>query len=234
MIQHHPSLELLTDYCSGGMRLSHSLCVASHLEYCETCRKQVKKLEKVGALYFEESPRNISGEKDKQLKDRVFSLLDEDERDMETLKPISAEVNHTDNYRAPNSLAQFVQGSFNNLDWSRITPSIKLATLCHDRDGSQIALSCVRPGGKLPHHRHTGGEITVVLEGSFSDESGIFSKGDFVYRDASHKHKPVVTKDAECICLMVLDAPIKFTGIFSRLLNPLVKRHHASSATIDR
>ena len=114
-----------------------------------------------------------------------------------------------------------------SLEWVRVSPSIKIATLCRDKDGSQVALSRVQPGGKMPHHAHTGDELTLVLEGSFSDVDGIYRKGDFILRNSGDRHKPVVTKDAECICLMVLDAPIQFTGFFTRWLNPILRHNHA-------
>lgn len=60
----------------------------------------------------------------------------------------------------------------------------------------------------MPHHSHTGDQITVVLEGSFSDEDRIYRKGDFILRDSRDRHKPIVSPKCECICLMVLAGPI--------------------------
>jgi putative transcriptional regulator len=134
-----------------------------------------------------------------------------------------------DDYKIPNSLRQFITKSYEELTWMRLSPSFKIATLYNEEGGAQIALTRVKAGAHMPTHTHTGDEITLVLEGAFSDESGVYRKGDFISRDASHKHKPIVTKDAECICLTVLDAPIEFTGWFTRLLNPLIRRYHPYS-----
>ena len=228
MINHHPTPELLADYNSGAMRLSHGICIASHLEYCSHCRQQVAKLNLVGSHYFEhaETQSKTNSEDNEALKSKVLAMLDEsiDESASESTNP--GNPGEMTDGSIPLSLRQFVGAQFDSLEWSNISPSLKLATLCRDRDGAQIALSCVKPGGRLPHHRHRGEELTVVLEGSFSDESGVFHKGDFVARDASHKHMPVATKDAECICLIVLDEPIEFTGFFTRWLNPIVRRYH--------
>lgn len=233
MVNHHPTPELLADYAAGAMALSHSLCVAAHLEFCNTCRQHVSKLVRVGAHYFEtQAVDALDKQENEELKDKVLSILDqaEDESgeqdDLVVAQDDSSVV--TGNF-ALRSLGQFIKQDYDELQWSRVSPSIKLATLLHDKDGSQIALSRTRPGGKMPHHSHTGDEITVVLKGSFSDEDGVYRRGDFIYRDAKHKHTPVVTRDAECICLMVLDAPIQFTGLLTRLLNPLVRKHHAES-----
>ena len=230
MVNHHPAPELLADFASGAMALSHSLCVAAHIEYCDICQQHVDKLTLLGAHYFaSQILANEIKQEDEVLKDKVLSLLDEVEEeglDGRALAVDKKQVPGKANL-ALKSLGQFLKSGPDELDWSRVSPSIKLATLLRDKDGSQIALSRTKPGGKMPHHSHTGDEITVVLEGSFSDESGIYRRGDFIYRNARHKHTPVVTKDAECICLMVLDAPIQFTGFFTRLLNPLIRKQHA-------
>jgi putative transcriptional regulator len=134
-----------------------------------------------------------------------------------------------DNYAIPNSLRQFIKKSYDDLNWMRLSPSFKIATLYNEEGGAQIALTRVKAGAHMPTHTHTGDEITLVLEGAFSDESGVYRQGDFINRDASHKHKPIVTKDAECICLTVLDAPIEFTGWLARLLNPIIRRYHPHS-----
>ncbi|MEM7258898.1 MAG: cupin domain-containing protein, partial [Pseudomonadota bacterium] len=68
--------------------------------------------------------------------------------------------------------------------------------------------------------------ITVVLCGSFSDQDGVYKAGDFIVRQPGETHRPMVTEDEECICLSVCDAPVKFTGVFTRLLNPLVAYQH--------
>lgn len=240
---HHPAPELLAEYAAGSLPLSHALCIAAHLEFCERCRQQVGKLNNLGAALFDaQQPKSVATDT-AALKSRVLEILDAGENvsnDCGELNAAHGHANASDSdasvsnshaarvegYRVPRSLTQFIRSDYRDLSWSALSTSIKLATLLNDKDGSQVALSRVKPGGKMLHHRHTGEEFTVVLEGSFSDETGVFRKGDFVQRDKRHRHKPVVTKDAECICLMVLDAPIQFTGFFARLLNPFVRRYH--------
>ena len=42
-------------------------------------------------------------------------------------------------------------------------------------------------------------------------------------RDASAEHTPTASKSADCICVGVLDAPIRFTGWPMRPLNPFLR-----------
>ncbi len=237
MQSHHPSIISLTEFAAGGTRLSHGLCIAAHLEHCASCRQKVAKLNQVGAELFEGGASASLQQEDLQLKDHVFAMLDDDEfvddiaqvkGAMEVVGAVteSSATTTSVNDRVPSCLRQFVKAGYGELEWSRISPSIKVATLCRDSDGSQVALSCVQAGGKMPHHRHTGDEITVVLEGSFSDEDGIYHQGSYIKRDPKDKHTPVVSKDGECICLMTVDSPIEFTGFWTRLLNPIVRKNH--------
>ncbi|MGV6806594.1 MAG: ChrR family anti-sigma-E factor [bacterium] len=228
MANHHPSLEMLTDFASGGLRPSHALPVAAHLEFCESCRRQLDKLNGVGGNLLEAQQQGV-GQPDTMaaLKHRVMSsITDEPQESGETHSPVKNDVKAGQQGSLPRCLEQFTAGGYQNLSWAQITPSMRIANLCKDRDGALIALSKVKPGGKMPHHRHTGDELTMVLEGSFSDESGVYREGDFVMRGSGDHHKPTVTRDRECICLMVLDAPIQFTGVFTRWLNPLLRRTH--------
>jgi len=229
MINYHPSIEILTDYAAGSLPLAHSLCVSTHLERCPECQQQIRKLEMLGSHLFDQAStdsRQLSN-----LKDSFFATLNEQveqDNDDHPLETHSAEMDWND-YAVPNSLRQFIKKSYDDLNWMRLSPSFKIATLYNEEGGAQIALTRVKAGAHMPTHTHTGDEITLVLEGAFSDESGVYRQGDFISRDHSHKHKPIVTKDAECICLTVLDAPIEFTGWLTRLLNPIIRRYHPYS-----
>ena len=229
MIHYHPSIETLTDYAAGSLPLAHSLCVSTHVEHCQECQQQIRKLEMLGSHLFDQA--GTHSRQLNHLKDRFFKQLEEhtlEENDIEkhAQEPNS---NHWGDYNIPSSLRQFITKSYDDLTWLRLSPSFKIATLYNEEGGAQIALTRVKAGAHMPTHTHTGNEITLVLEGAFSDESGVYRQGDFINRDASHKHKPIVTKDAECICLTVLDAPIEFTGWFARLLNPIIRRYHPYS-----
>jgi len=232
MLNYHPSIEILTDFAAGSLSLPHSLSVATHLEHCVDCQHQVKKLEVLGAQLFDQA--NQDSKNLASLKASLFEKLgDTTKHDPITQPENTEETPHNavwDDYKIPRALRQFVTKSYDDLKWMRLSPSFKIATLYNEDGGTQVALTRVKAGAHMPTHTHTGDEITLVLEGAFSDETGIYRQGDFISRDASHKHKPIVTKDAECICLTVLDAPIEFTGWFARLFNPIIRRHHPHSS----
>jgi putative transcriptional regulator len=113
------------------------------------------------------------------------------------------------------------------LNWNRVSADIHSVELCRDSNGARVELLKIKPGGSATTHTHMGDEYTVILEGSFSDESGLYGRGDFMVRNQNDKHTPVATQDRECICLAVTEGPIQFTGFMHRLLNPFIRRSYA-------
>ena len=65
--------------------------------------------------------------------------------------------------------------------------------------------------------------MTLVLEGGFSDADGSYHAGDFIYRQPGDVHAPTALQSEDCICLAVLDAPLKFTDWKFRWMNPFLK-----------
>jgi putative transcriptional regulator len=218
MVNHHPTDELLTAYSAGSLQLSHALCVSAHVDHCQQCQVNMKRLNALGGRLLDQlEPQSANTD---GLKDSVMALLDQQ-------APAEEEpVVQANNTHIPACLKQFIPGDYSELSWQSKSPSIQTVPLCTDENGAQVALLKIKPGGKVGHHSHMGDEVTMILEGSFSDEFGIYRKGDFMLHGSDHKHKPIATKDAECICLIVQDAPIQFTGFFSRLLNPFLRNSH--------
>jgi putative transcriptional regulator len=215
----HPHTELLASYSAGSLPLSQALCISTHLEHCPDCIRKLRRLNRVGSELMQQlQPAPGSDE----LKQRLLSRLD-------TLSdaPIPDDSHAVADASVPRCLRQFVKGGYQGLHWRPVSPHIQRAELCRDSNGARVELLKIKPGGSAIAHSHMGDEYTVVLEGSFSDEDGIYGRGDFVLREKNEQHRPVATQDRECICLAVTEGPIQFTGLFSRLLNPLMRLSHA-------
>jgi putative transcriptional regulator len=66
-------------------------------------------------------------------------------------------------------------------------------------------------------------ELTLVLQGSFSDETGHFARGDLEVADEELEHTPVADGGEVCICLAATDAPLRFNSLMPRLFQPLFR-----------
>ena len=212
----HPDETLLTAYSAGSLPLSQALCISAHVEHCSKCQQEVKHLNKLGSELMQQlKPSPGTADLKAQLLAKLDSLDEFHEAPARSDKTI------------PRCLHQFVQTGYKNLAWKRVSPDIHSVELCRDSNGAKVELLRIKAGGAATTHTHMGDEYTVILEGSFSDESGLYHKGDFLLRDASHQHRPVATQDGACICLAVTEGPIQFTGLFSRMLNPFIRRSYA-------
>ena len=48
-----PDIHWLTEYAAGNLPLSHSICIAAHLNFNSNSRAIVEKLDCVGSLFFQ-------------------------------------------------------------------------------------------------------------------------------------------------------------------------------------
>lgn len=214
----HPQEELLAAYSAGSLPLSQALCISTHLERCPDCGRKLQRLNRVGSELMQQlEPAPASDELKNKLLARLDSLSEEN----------SAQTHALPDSTVPRCLQQFVRGSYNDLPWRRVSADIHSAELCRDHNGAIVELLRIKPGGSAITHTHLGDEYTVILEGSFSDEAGLYGEGDFLLRGKHDKHTPVASLHRECLCLAVTEGPIQFTGFFSRLMNPFIRRSFA-------
>jgi len=213
MANYHPDTRLLNEYSSGTLPLAQSVCVSLHLNYCDQCRRAHQRLQQLGSALFEEmAPQQV----DDSLLRTVMSRLDSE------AQPLSYQSMPASD--APPPLIQrLMRGDYEDLGWDKVTSNVRISRLRTGDVDNEFALYHIKAGASIPKHTHKGTELTLVLEGGFSDEEGHYEVGDFIMRDAEHRHSPTATRDRDCICIGVLDAPIKFTDWKYRAVNPFLK-----------
>ncbi len=213
MANHHPDTRLLNEYSSGTLPLAQSVCVSLHLNYCEQCRRAHQRLQQLGSALFEEmSPQQV----DDSLLRTVMARLDEEPQ------PLSYQSTPSED-EPPPLIQRLMRGDYKDLQWDKISSDVRISRLRTGDVDNEFALYHINAGASIPKHTHRGTELTLVLEGGFTDEEGSYEVGDFVMRDAEHKHTPTAMRDRDCICIGVLDAPIKFTDWKYRAINPFLK-----------
>ena len=215
MVDHHHPTEFLMEYAAGALQVAQSACVAAHLSYCQRCRQMVERLEDIGGAHFERLDPQPVGD---SLLERVLSRLDDP-------KPLRYAPSEASDTRLPGLLDRLINGDYADLVWKRVTQSLSVSYLKTGDPNHEFALYRIAEGGRIPEHTHGGREMTLVLHGGFADESGEYHQGDFIVREGWDKHTPVALEGEECICLAVMDAPLQFTRLRHRWLNPLLKLH---------
>ena len=226
MIKHHPNAAILKDFVDGNLADSVSLIVSSHVELCEHCQKQVSILTAQAADSVFES--DTAGLKLSDSEMDAF-LSDDGEFDFDAVDQITADLS-----QAVEVVVEAQQETVSNTtftipralnsvarkDWLNLG-KISRARLDFDDESHHTSLLHIDKDGQVPCHTHKGFEITLLLEGSFEDEMGVYNKGDFIWLDGEHTHQPA-TKEG-CVCLTVSSDALYFTKGVSQLFNPLGK-----------
>lgn len=212
---HHPSDDLLLEYASGTQREPVALLIATHLTLCPRCRHEASQLEALGGALMEQlGPDPVAGDSFA----RVLGRLD----DEAPAAPERSDPPPGRGPRLPQPLRDYVGGSLDRLKWRRLGP-IAEARLLTGFAGFTTRLVRLRAGTGAPTHTHEGVELTLVLEGGFTDASGHYLRGDVEVADGAVDHRPVADADGDCLCLAVADAPLRLTGLLGRLVNPFVR-----------
>jgi putative transcriptional regulator len=212
MTKHHPSKDFLMEHAAGSLPVAQAACVSAHLSYCERCRQVNKQLETVGGVMLERlEPVSVS----ESVLDAVLGRLQDP-------APL-AYTKQTEPKDMPSLLERLINGDFSQLTWKRVTRSLSISYLSTGDSNFEFALYKISAGGRIPEHTHGGSEMTLVLDGGFSDGSDTYHPGDFVFRSAEDIHAPVALDGEDCICLAVLDAPLRFTRWRHRWLNPFLQ-----------
>jgi putative transcriptional regulator len=212
---HHPSEALLVAYGAGGLSEALALVVATHLALCGACRAKVLTVEAVGGTLLEGlAPSPLAGD----ALESTLARLGEG-----AVEPAAFPAAGAGTLRLPEPLGSYV-GPVTDASWRRLAPGIRhIEVKAQTAQGGSARLLRVAPATVVPHHGHGGTELTVILQGSYSDELGRFGPGDFAELDQDTKHQPLADTSEECVCLIATDAPLRFTGLVSRLLQPLLR-----------
>jgi len=228
MIRHHPSTNLLSEYAAGSLGLAQSIAVSSHLHFCHQCRQQTEAFESLGGAVFDQ----LKNESMPDVSDDIFEAT---LQRVETGQKVQAAQNSQTALEGEKSkptqlsfpelppILNKLIGKKSSLSWKKLSQSLQIAPLKTGQHLCEVSLHKISAGGKVMAHDHKGLEYTLVLKGSFSDENGMYQPGDFLLKKPGEEHRPYAAANRDCICLTVVEAPVKFTGLFSRLLNPFLK-----------
>ena len=214
----HPDEELLEGYVQGTLSVGMNVVISAHVELCEACQQRSHDIEAAASehwMHDEESEPALSPE----LAAMISNITSQPQVQElpERASPVE-EIHMLDHsVRLPRVLAKVAA---DGLVWKKLSNGINQASVTLD-DKTQCDFLYMKPGSQVPVHKHQGNEVTLVLDGSFSDESGKYRQSDFVVRTPAHTHQPV--SDEGCLCFAVLDSPLTFTSGLARLLNPVLR-----------
>ncbi len=222
--RHHPTDDLLLEYGAGNTNEAQSLLIATHLAFCPRCRGIVEKAETLGGALIDATP---SAAMSADALQGVLDRLDEPDDAIAFGDATSAPLVAGTDTSIPRPLRDYLaHGSAESVSWRRVAPGIHRHTLAMNAgdSASSAYLLKLAPETVVPHHGHHGEEMTLVLEGGFTDGGKHFIRGDVELADPAVDHQPVIHADGPCLALIVTDAPLRFSGLIPRLLQPILDR----------
>jgi putative transcriptional regulator len=207
----HPADSHLFAYAAGSISSGLGLLVATHLALCPSCRERNARLELVGGAFLrDDSPPDAVRSPSLSA---TLQRLDEAPRLGDARRPESDPI-------LPRPLRAALGRPSDRIRWRFLLPGLAHCALEGDA-GEDVRLIRAKPGARLLHHTHEGCEATLVLAGQLRDGPRTFGRGAVSVCGPDHDHRPEIVGDEECICLIVLTGPMRFTGSVGRVLNLL-------------
>ncbi len=221
-IKHHPDETSIIAYAAGTLDEAFAVLVSCHLESCSQCRETLTAAQLMGGSLLEHTD-------DAPVADGSFGRLlekisvSDDKAEPRIALPAPTKGHISDKRDMPSALSHYIDSSMADIKWKRVGPGVWQKPIeLSKHASSSLRLLRIAPGKSVPEHGHGGQEMTLILSGAYQDEIGHFGPGDVADLDDHVEHQPRVVSEEDCICLAATEAPTKFKGLASRLLQPLI------------
>ena len=120
-------------------------------------------------------------------------------------------------------LARLIGGDLSTVRWRRLGYGMWHVPLQLSPGAKgDLRLIKIAPGQVMPEHGHGGCELSLILDGSYTDEMGRFGFGDLADLDEDVEHKPAADRKTGCVCLIAVEQKARLKGLFARMIQPFV------------
>ena len=213
MMTHPPSDAMFASFASGTATPGIELLMRTHLAMAPASRARLGLMEDVGgALLAEADAAPLS----QGALDRALGALGTPEPQPARTARAQGDLPESN---LPEPLARALGAPLDALRWQFRLPGLHEYVLDGYSEGEEVSLLRARPGAGMLQHTHHGEEATLILAGEMTDGNTVLRPGDVAEADGDHDHRPRITGDRTCYCLIVMSGRMRFTGPLSRALN---------------
>ena len=224
MIKFHPTPDLIEQFVTGTLAPAESLMVSAHCDMCKYCSGLVDRktaelartqfdLEQACSDYdpqFDVMLANITQQPEAETRKDVLSAFKGPQRGTTSIE-LDGKT-----FELPKTLHRLAEKKGN---WSSLVGKLWQAPVDLGCEGVANFIY-MEKGGTVPEHTHRGSELTLVINGEFSDGMNHYDSGDFIYMNGEHTHAPRSDAPEGCLVFSIVDQPLHFTSGIARLLNP--------------
>jgi putative transcriptional regulator len=161
MIKFHPNQTMLSAYSAGELPLSLSIAISAHIELCDKCAQQAIQIEEglSQGIWQNDMLENAD------FGDMLQAIMTEPQQVQAEVKEIAKSSTYVAGreYLLPTAFRKF-----KDLKWSGFGV-VSRARIINDEQNVRASLLHIDKNGRIPEHKHKGYELTLLLEGSFSD-----------------------------------------------------------------
>jgi len=193
---------LLMDYARGVLNEAQRVLVSSYIEMSEQAQQRATLFECLGGAVMESCCEPVA-----MMEDSLQAVMEQLENCKQEEACAPYEPRHTINIPMPQSLCMEISVRCGpSAAWRRVWPGVQMLSIPVEVDGCAMFITRIHPGAQIPRHRHESREVTLVLDGAFTDVSGAHKRGDILIMDPGTAH--VLQADAKegCVCLIVHEA----------------------------
>jgi putative transcriptional regulator len=199
-------------FSAGTLNGSLAAVVAAHVSTCSHCAREVAAMDLVGATLLVGLPVPLQA-------------VAEDHPPMPrpTLgspAPAAADAAvDEDSAVIPAPIRKRFGISGKNIRWHRLALGVWHYRFSQDGENAgDLRLLKIAPGYRMLEHGHGGTELTLVLEGAFSDSTGEYLPGDIQEVADEIEHSPVADRVSGCICLIASEERARFRGVVGKVV----------------
>ena len=223
---------LLLDYATGVLDRPLEILVETHISLNNESARQLRMLMQLGGVLLEEcEPVSLS----EGALDAVMAEISQIESEEASVTDMSAHRNQdnvisfpqastaTKNVtHLPHPLADYIPDLGCDKSWRRLSRGLSQCRIKFNGTEVEANIYRIAAGTAIPVHSHEGTEVTLVLAGGFTDETGAFGPGDIAIQETGATHQPVADDDGECIVFAINEGNIRLASPIGRVLSYLV------------
>lgn len=221
---------LLLDYVTGALDRPLEILVETHISLNSQSAKQLRMLMQLGGVLLEEcEPVSLSEGALDAVMQEISDLEDTDTYNQasaistqDNIVSFTPPSNATSTTHLPRPLADYIPDLSCDKSWRRISKGLSQCRITFNGTEVEANIYRIAPGTAIPVHSHEGTEVTLVLAGGFTDETGAFGPGDIAIQETGATHKPVADEDGECIVFAINEGNIRLANPIGRVLSYLV------------
>ena len=206
--------ELYSAYAAGTLSPSFALLVETQAAIRPDIRAHLTQAETLSGIFFE---REAQTRLAPNAYEKTLHAIDELEEEADSRQAAQMASERLDEIMTlPEPLREKALESCVRGGWKHLTGGGSRLDISRTSAGS-AHLYRIKAGASVPSHSHFGNELTLVVRGGFSDETGSYGPGDLAFNTPDDTHTPVGDDDGVCMALAVSDGGMQFKGMLGIL-----------------